>query len=124
MQVLLIDDAAVLRAAFARIVGALGHDVTALGDAARGLRCAAQEQFAAIVVDGRLEGRDTIEYVTALHAVAPQSAIFIIAALDERPLVAQAAAAGATGAVLRPFRRSQIRDAFAALAPLRPEDVS
>jgi len=124
VRVLLIDDAAVLRAAFARIVASLGHDVTALGDPAQGLRRAAQERFAAIVVDGRLEGWDATEYVAAVHAAAPQAAIFIIASLDERPLVVQAAAAGATGAVLRPFRRSQIRDAFAPLAPLLPKGAS
>ncbi len=117
---LLIDDAAVLRAAFKRIAGALGHDVTAVADGAEGLRRAAGQDFSAIVVDGRLQDCEFSEYVGALYAAAPQSAIFVIASLDERALVARAAAAGAVGAILRPFRGSQIRDALAILEPLQP----
>ncbi len=115
MRVLLIDDAAVLRAVFARIAWTLGHDVSEAESAPAGLRRAAAEAFSAIVVDGRLTGSDVLAYIGALRAVAPRAAIFVIASLEERALVTRAATAGATGAILRPFRRSQIRDALAAI---------
>ncbi|MBC5800612.1 MAG: response regulator [Candidatus Eremiobacteraeota bacterium] len=120
MDVLLIDDAAVLRTVFTRIADALGHDVIAVGDAAEGRRRAAAQRFSAIVVDGRLAGYDIGRHVGALRAAAPHSAVFVIASLDERALVARAAAAGAVGAILRPFRRAQIRQALASLEPPPP----
>lgn len=119
VRVLLIDDAAVMRTMFTRIAETLGHEPSSVGSAAEGLRCAATGDFPAIIVDGRLEGSDVLAYVGALRIAAPLSAVFLIASLEERALVQQAAAAGATGAILRPFRGSQIRDALAALAACR-----
>ncbi len=114
MRVLVVDDAPVLRAIVARGIAALGHAV--VGEAAtladaRTLAVAVLPDV--IAVDGRLAGTgDVATLVRTLQAAAPTAAIFVIASLDEAPLVKAARAAGAHGAIKRPILASQLRDVF------------
>ncbi len=130
MRILLVDDSAALRTVFERIVRTLGHEVAAVATPDEGLARAADD-FAAVVVDGRLSDCLLPEYFASLHAVAPRTTLFVIAALDERPLVARMVAAGVSAAIVRPFRASQIAAALEAVPragdepfPMRREDAS
>ena len=104
-----------MRAIVARIASGLGHTVigeSATIEDARAL--AARCRPDAIALDGRLEGTaDVAAFVRALALAAPDAAIFVIASLDEMPLVKRALAAGAHGAIRRPIVASQLRDTLA-----------
>jgi two-component system nitrate/nitrite response regulator NarL len=109
MRLLVVDDAAVSRAAFARIARAAGFDV--VGEAAgiaEGLALAANVRPDAVVVDGRLVPDLPSVFVAPLRERHPSVAVYIVAALDERALVRAAIGAGATGALLRPVLASQL----------------
>jgi DNA-binding NarL/FixJ family response regulator len=109
MRVLFVDDAAVSRAAFARIARAAGFDV--VGEAAgvdEGLALAAALRPDAVVVDGRLVPDLPAAFVARLRARDPAVAIFVVAALGETALVRTAVEAGASGALLRPVLASQL----------------
>jgi DNA-binding NarL/FixJ family response regulator len=109
MRVLVVDDAAVARAAFARIARAAGIDVVAeASSVAEGLALAADVRPDAVVVDGRLVPDLASAFVAPLRERHPSVAVFIVAALDETPLVRAAVAAGASGALLRPILASQL----------------
>jgi DNA-binding NarL/FixJ family response regulator len=109
MRVLVVDDAAVSRAAFARIARAVGFDV--VGEAAgvaEGLALAATVRPDAVVVDGRLVPELPSAFVGPLRERYPAVAVYIVAALEETALVRAAVDAGATGALLRPVLASQL----------------
>ena len=115
MRVLVVDDAAVSRAAFVRMARHVGFDV--VGEAAdpkTGLALAARERPDAVVVDGRLVADVVASFVEPLRAADPAVSIVVIAALRETALVRSALEAGASGALLRPFRPSQIGEALRA----------
>jgi two-component system nitrate/nitrite response regulator NarL len=124
MRVLVVDDAAVSRAAFARIARAAGFDV--VGEAAgvaEGLALAAALRPDAVIVDGRLVPDLSSAFVAPLRERDPSVGLYIVAALDETALVRAAVDAGATGALLRPILASQLSRILAPRASA-PEDAS
>ena len=115
MRILVVDDAAVLRAIVVRIADGLGHAIVGEAATLDDARALASETMPdVILVDGRL-AREVGQVVRALQAPVPDAAIFVIASLDETALVKLAVAAGARGAILRPVVASQMRDALEAV---------
>jgi DNA-binding NarL/FixJ family response regulator len=109
MRVLVVDDAAVSRAAFVRIARAAGVDVVAeAAGVAEGLALAAAVRPDAVVVDGRLVPELPSAFVAPLRERDPSVAVYIVAALEETALVRAAIDAGASGALLRPVLASQL----------------
>lgn len=112
MRVAICDDADVVRAVVVRLCTSLGHDVVgACGDLATAIATAEGERPDAIVVDGRL-ANPIGPAIAALLNASPESAVYVIASLEERELVLAARAAGASGAIRRPLARSDLRAAF------------
>jgi DNA-binding NarL/FixJ family response regulator len=117
VRVLLADDAAVARAILARLIAAAGHEVVGESeDAPSALeRCTALRPDA-VVIDGRLPPDGALALVPRLRALDPALRILVAAALDEVELVRAAVAAGADGAVGRPFTSSTVGAALSAPA--------
>jgi DNA-binding NarL/FixJ family response regulator len=117
VRVLLADDAAVARAILARLIAGAGHEIAGESeDAPSALeRCAALRPDA-VVVDGRLPPDGALALIPRLRALDPALRILVAASLDEVELVRSAVAAGADGAVGRPFTPSGVEAAFAAPA--------
>ena len=116
MRLYIVDDAFVMRAAIGHVAIALGH--TIVGEAASledALVQVPDIAIDAILVDGRLPPGSPTFVVAAIRGAAPDTAVVIIAALDETTLVAHARAAGASGAVLRPVTRSGLETALASV---------
>ncbi len=111
MRILIVDDAPILRASFARIVTALGHSIAAEAATADEARSLARDvQPDAIVVDGRLTGAGIVALISELRAAVPEASVFVTAALDETALVRAAVAGGAAGALRRPFLFTEIHE--------------
>jgi two-component system chemotaxis response regulator CheY len=116
VRIVVADDAALLRAAFARIARRLGHEIVAeAADAAALLRLPASVAPDAVVVDGRLPPAGAMAVIASLRQAFPHAAILVVAALGETALLRDAIRAGATGAIARPF---QAEGVAAALAPV------
>ena len=109
LRIVVGDDAAPSRAILARLIGELQHQVVAEAIDATGVlaRCAELGPDLAIV-DGRLPPGGGLAAVESLRRAAPELAIVFVASLDEVDLLRAALAAGASGALGRPFLRSQI----------------
>jgi DNA-binding NarL/FixJ family response regulator len=124
MRVLLVDDAAVSRAAFVRIARAAGFDVVAeAASVDEALALAADVRPDAVVVDGRLVPDLPSAFVAPLRERDPSVAVFVVAALEETALVRAAIDAGAAGALLRPVLASQLARALVPHTS-SPEDAS
>jgi DNA-binding response OmpR family regulator len=112
VRIVLVDDAAPLRALFIRIATALGHEVVGEADTP-GAALALARTLApdAIVVDGRLGGAEVGPLISELRQAAPGSPVLVIAALDETVLAGLARRFGAAGLLRRPFSRADLRGA-------------
>jgi DNA-binding NarL/FixJ family response regulator len=114
VRIVVVDDAALVRAAMARFAQAAGHIVVATAAVAdEGLALAVELAPDVVVVDGRLPPDGAVAFITRLRAGGYLAAIVVIAALDEMRLVRAAVAAGATGALLRPILPGGVATALA-----------
>jgi len=115
MRILIADDAAIIRAALARMATAAGHEIVGeAGDAEETLVLARAVEPEAVVVDGRLPPDGAAPLIARLSDLLPRARLIVIAALDERALVRAALAAGAAGALLRPILPAYVVRAFEA----------
>jgi DNA-binding NarL/FixJ family response regulator len=114
VRIVIVDDAALIRAAVTAFAQAAGHTVVATAAVAdEGVACAMQFGPDVVVVDGRLPPEGAVSFITRLRATGYAAAIVVIAALDETRLVRAAVAAGATGALLRPILPGGVAAALA-----------
>jgi DNA-binding NarL/FixJ family response regulator len=114
MRVLVVDDAAVSRAAFALVAVGAGHIVVAEAAEAGPVPALLDtHEPDALVIDGRLEGVLMPELIARVRAAHPALRIVVVAALDESALVRAALDAGASCALLRPFLPSHVAAALA-----------
>jgi two-component system chemotaxis response regulator CheY len=121
MRILIVDDAAPLRAALGHIVASLGHEVAGVAeDAETALSLAGGLRPDVIALDGRLVD-DSLALLTGLRAAAPEAGVLLVASLGETALVRAACSSGAAGALLRPFLRSRVA---AALSEFEAERVA
>jgi DNA-binding NarL/FixJ family response regulator len=109
MRVVIADDAAPLRAILVRLVRRFEHEVVAeTSDGPELLRLLETARPHVIVIDGRLPPSGAVAILPNLRAAAPEAEIFVIASLGETTLVREAIAAGATGAIARPFAADRV----------------
>jgi DNA-binding NarL/FixJ family response regulator len=124
MRVLVIDDAAVARAAFARMAEGVGHTIVAQSDGSEGpgglAELAERHRVDAVVIDGRLYADGMTTAIARLRQVSPRLHIVVLAALGETGLVRAAIDAGASAALLRPLVPSRVAEALAPRAKPEP----
>lgn len=117
MRILLADDAAVVRGAFARIVVPAGYELAGeAGEASEAAALAARLAPDVVVVDSRLPPAGGLEALARIRAAAPAAALLLVAAVGEQQLVRDALATGARGTLLRPLLASQVLGVLAGLA--------
>jgi len=116
MRILIVDDAAIERAIFARIALALGHEIAGeTGDLEMAVQLAGRLAPDLIVVDGRLPPLGGPGAVAMLRSAAPQSALALVLALGELDLVRAGRAAGAAAILRRPLLATQVEAALRGL---------
>ncbi|MGP6159150.1 MAG: response regulator [Vulcanimicrobiaceae bacterium] len=117
MRILLADDAAVLRAAFARIAASAGHELVGeAADVSQAAALAAELEPDVVVLDSRLPPSGARDALAAVGAAAPAASLLVLAAAGEQGLVRACLAAGARGALLRPLLGSQVLAVLGSLA--------
>jgi DNA-binding NarL/FixJ family response regulator len=110
-SVLVLDDAPLARAVFARYAEREGWTVAAeasdAGSALDALRSALPDL---VVLDGRLPPAGGLAVLPALLAERPGTPVLLIAALEEAALAREALRLGASGILLRPLLGSQVAE--------------
>ncbi len=114
MKILIVDDNLSIRKVLSALLAAEGHQVVAaLEDGSRLFECIKQSSPDLVCLDYHLPGRNGLELLAALHAASPQIAVVLITASNDPDLVAQAANAGASGFLHKPFSPPQILEEIA-----------
>jgi two-component system OmpR family response regulator/two-component system copper resistance phosphate regulon response regulator CusR len=103
MDLLIIEDDAVIGKALRQAFTEAGHDCVWVKDGQRGLASAATQQFAAIVLDLMLPGRPGLDVLRELRAQGIQTPVILLTALGSVEERVAGLNAGADDYVIKPF---------------------
>lgn len=120
MRVLVVDDNEGLRKVLTALLVSAGHQVIAVlpdGDGVEEIVVREKPDF--LFLDYQLPGRDGLEILAAVHAVAPAIDVLFMTASEEPAIEQRAADAGAAGFIRKPFNQKQIIDELRAVTEAR-----
>jgi CheY-like chemotaxis protein len=113
------DDRSIAEVAAAVLVD--GYEVIAAGQLEEGLRMVGAEHPDLVLVDLELPGIDPARLLARLREAAlGDLPVLVMSTGDDRPTRDQAAAAGATGFIPKPFTEAELRSEVAAILQRRP----
>ena len=126
-RILLVDDHSVVRMGLAAIIN-LEKDLAVVGEAENGeeaVRLARSLKPDVVVMDLMMPGMSGAEATTAVKGVAPDAKVLILTSFGTSAELADALAAGATGAVTKNLSNEElaaaVRDTAAGIRHLSPE---
>lgn len=120
MRVLVVDDNEGLRKVLTALLVSAGHEVIAtLADGNGVEEIVVREKPDFLFLDYQLPGRDGLEILAAVHAIAPAIDILFMTASSEPEIEQRAADAGAAGFIRKPFNQAQIIDELREVAEVR-----
>ena len=117
MNILLIDDHAVVRAMIRRLVGDDNYSFLEAGSAADGLAILETDDSIALVLcDYLMPGLTGLDFATRLRALPnhAKTPLVIVSATRNKDLIAEGQARGVTFWLFKPFTRDQLMDTIAA----------
>lgn len=113
-RVLVVDDSVMYRVILKEMFDLLGHQVVAeaeTGAAAAELYLAHKPDL--VTLDVSLPDTDGIAVLRELKAADPKARVLMVTGNDQDKIVRQAAALGALGLIVKPFKKEQIAEALA-----------
>lgn len=120
MKVLVIDDSEGLRKVLTALLVSAGHQVVAaLGDGNGVEEMVAREKPDFVFLDYQLPGRNGLEILAAINALAPEVDVLFMTGSNEPTIEQRAADAGASGFIRKPFSQAQIIDELQQVAEAR-----
>ena len=109
MKILIVDDNLSIRKVLSALFEAQGHQlVGSLEDGSRLLECVRQHSPDLVCLDYHLPGKNGLELLAALRSSSPDIDVVLITGSNDPTLVGQAANAGASGFLHKPFSQPQI----------------
>lgn len=119
-NVLVVDDEAVVRASYLRILGAAECDVEAVPDGNEALRAMEQHPYDVVMLDLRMPGRDGMSILRTIKERWPNSEVIIITGYPSIETAKEAVRLGAHDYLAKPVGPDDvIRAAGAALSRKR-----
>lgn len=120
MKVLIVDDSEALRKALTALLTSAGHQVVAaLTDGSNIEEIVRREAPDCICLDYQLPGRNGLEILAAIHAQTPEIDVLFMTAANAPEIETQAADAGASGFIHKPFSQQQLIDELASVSAAR-----
>ena len=108
-KVLVVDDDAAILEVLAMRLGAMGFDVTSVGEPRRALDIAAAQRFDLALIDLRMGPMDGVQLMEALHARQRRLPVLIMTAHGTIDTAVQAVRRGAFDYLTKPFVRDELR---------------
>jgi len=110
LQVLVVDDEALIRWSVAETLADLGLEVEQAVDAASALAALerAGPRFDVIVLDLRLPDMDDLTLLSTIRRRLPQAAVVVMTAFGTPEIVAEAHALGVSDILSKPFELSEL----------------
>lgn len=120
MRVLVVDDNEGLRKVLAALLISAGHEtVASLADGNGVEEIVQRERPDFVFLDYQLPGRDGLEILASIQALAPEVDVLFMTASSEEQIEQRAADAGAAGFIRKPFSQAQIIDELREVAETR-----
>jgi len=111
MKVLVVDDNEGLRKVLTALLVSAGHEVVGTLVDGNGVEeVVAREKPDFVFLDYQLPGRDGLEILASVNAMAPTVDVLFMTASNEPEIEQRAADAGAAGFIRKPFSQAQIID--------------
>jgi len=110
LQVLVVDDEALIRWSVAETLTDLGLEVEQAVDAASALAAidTAEPRFDVIVLDLRLPDMDDLTLLSTIRRRQPQAAVVVMTAFGTPEIVAEARALGVSDILSKPFELAEL----------------
>lgn len=110
IRTLIVDDEQIIRDIVTDILACEGGAVEAVGVAtcAEALRLARSQEFDVVLIDVCMEDGDGVDLLRQFREVRPEARIYMVTGYEVEERLQQALANGATGAIRKPFRVSEI----------------
>jgi len=109
MRIMIVDDNAVMRKVLAALFASVGHEVVCLLEDGNEIEARLAEiQPELVCLDYNLPGRDGLDLLAVVQAIAPQVDVVFMTASNEDGIEGRAADAGASGFIRKPFGQAQI----------------
>jgi two-component system, NtrC family, sensor kinase len=108
-KVLVVDDDAAILEVLTMRLGAMGFDVTPVGEPRRALEVAAAQRFDLALIDLRMGPMDGVELMEALHSQQRRLPVLIMTAHGTIDTAVQAVRRGAFDYLTKPFVRDELR---------------
>jgi CheY-like chemotaxis protein len=125
MRIVVVDDNAVMRKVLGALLAAAGHEVVGAFADGDGLEESLQHLRPEVVcLDYQLPGRDGMALLRAIHALLPEIDVLFTTAASGEGLEAQAADAGASGFIAKPYSQQQIADELKTVEAARQAAVA
>ena len=110
LQVLIVDDEALIRWAVAETLGAQGYNVTEAGDGSSALREFSNSlgETDVVLLDVRLPDSDDLRVLSAMRRLSPSTPVILMTAYGTPELMNEALRLGAFSLVNKPFAMSDL----------------
>src|SRR5207302_7051013 len=108
-KVLVVDDDAAILEVLTMRLGAMGFDVTPVGEPRRALEAATVQRFDLALIDLRMGPMDGVQLMEALHAQQRRLPVLIMTAHGTIDNAVQAVRRGAFDYLTKPFVRDELR---------------
>ena len=114
MRVLLVDDHAVVRQGYRRLLGEAyrGAQVSEAASAAEALALVAADRWDLVIVDLNMPGRNGLETLKDIHALDPQLPVLVATMHNEAAYAVRAFKAGARGFITKDSPPEDLYDAI------------
>lgn len=107
-SILVIDDEEIIRSLFRDTLGELGHNVTAVATASKGLELVKQRDFDLVFLDLKMPKMDGAELFRQMKMLKPRLLVTIITGYPDSEIMARALSQGPFGVMNKPFGESDI----------------
>lgn len=112
-KVLIVDDAAFMRAMLRKILTEAGHECLEAGTGVEALAVYAEQRPDLVTMDITMPDMDGIEALRELRRLDPRARVVMCSAMGQETLVLDAIRAGAADFVVKPFKADRVTSAVA-----------
>ena len=113
MKIMVVDDAAFMRAILRKMLTEAGHAVVEASGGVEALERFRQDAPDLVTMDITMEGMDGISALKELRRAHPHARVIMCSAMGQETLVLEAIEAGARDFVVKPFKADRVLAAIA-----------
>lgn len=107
-KILIIDDELAIRDLVVTKLLALGYQCECASDGSQGLRLAAGGEYALVLLDVKLPGRDGLQLLKEIKGACQDTSVVMVSSISDNAVIAQALRLGAYEYLVKPFNLERL----------------